>query len=306
MGRNARACSGARSKTFTCARCVCAGTASTISQGITTCFSCGSTSRNQPTQPANIRIAPSTLTAALVTRPAMSSMNPKASVIGHAVGCGITIPLRSAFEARCSLLIANESSASGYIDHKKNDDPNHINEMPVERQHVHAFVVLLLHPAKQRKRENEREAEQADRDVKCVQTHERVVGGAKQVGLDREAFVINQVMPLAGGADEENRAKRDGERPKRRKYSAIHFFQRAKREVNREAAREQANRIENRQLENFARRGTGDALANVKNVHHDKNREDRRLRSDQAEHADFATRGQNPRRLDRRWRKGRR
>ena len=58
------------------------------STGTDSWASCGRTSRNQPTAPAMARIAPSTLTAPLVTNPANSSVIPNASTIGHAVGAG--------------------------------------------------------------------------------------------------------------------------------------------------------------------------------------------------------------------------
>src|SRR5713226_1602590 len=55
------------------------------------CFSCGNTSRNHPTQPANVKIAPRMLTEALVTNPAKTNVRPKARMIGHVVGAGSSI-----------------------------------------------------------------------------------------------------------------------------------------------------------------------------------------------------------------------
>ena len=59
--------------------------------GMDSCFSCGNTSRNQPTQPASVKIAPRMLTEALVTNPAKTNVRPKARTIGHAVGAGSSI-----------------------------------------------------------------------------------------------------------------------------------------------------------------------------------------------------------------------
>jgi hypothetical protein len=54
--------------------------------------------------------------------------------------------------------------------------------------------------------------------------------------------------------------------------------------VNRQAARKQANREENGNLQNvFGCRAT-DALSNIKEIRDDKDCEDRRLRGDQAIH----------------------
>src|SRR5260370_21691230 len=68
----------------TCSRLVVTGT--TFSETDTrSCFSWDKTSRNQPTEPAIARIAPRTLTEALLTNPANTSLKPKASTIDHAV-----------------------------------------------------------------------------------------------------------------------------------------------------------------------------------------------------------------------------
>ena len=60
------------------------------------------------------------------------------------------------------------------------------------------------------KRENHGQSdhEQAHRDVKGMQADERVVGGAKEIRADGQAFVVNQVMPLTARADQKNRAER--------------------------------------------------------------------------------------------------
>jgi hypothetical protein len=59
--------------------------------GTDSCFSCGSTSQNHPTQPTTVKIAPKMLTVAVVTSPANNKATPKAATIGHAVGAGNSI-----------------------------------------------------------------------------------------------------------------------------------------------------------------------------------------------------------------------
>ena len=68
--------------------------------------------------------------------------------------------------------------------------------------------------------------------------------------------------------------------------------------MNGDAAREQADGAEDRQLQHLCRRGTAEALADVEDVGDDEDDEDRRLGHDEAGHADRAAIGQRPRRLD--------
>src|SRR6185369_14857605 len=76
--------------------------------GTASCASCGRTLRNQPTAPAITRTAPRTLTDALVTSPAKSSVVPNASTIGHAVGAGssMVFGVGDSLAIRMSLLTA--------------------------------------------------------------------------------------------------------------------------------------------------------------------------------------------------------
>ena len=65
-------------------------------------------------------------------------------------------------------------------------------------------------------------------------------------------------------------------------------------EMNRQAAREQADRVEDRHLEHVARSRSGQALPEIEEIGHDEDREDRRLGDDEDSHADHAAVGQRP------------
>src|SRR3981189_3639558 len=58
--------------------------------------------------------------------------------------------------------------------------------------------------------------------------------------------------------------------------------------VNRDAAREETDREEDRSAQNVPGLRASGALAGIKQIRHDENREHRRFRGDQAVHADAA------------------
>ena len=84
-----------------------------------------------------------------MTNPAKTSVRPKARMIGHAVGAGSSI-VRGVCAAPAGA--SNVSNAifqsfplsSNHVDDRKNDNPNRIHEMPVERQNVDTFSVFRI------------------------------------------------------------------------------------------------------------------------------------------------------------------
>src|SRR5262245_32135149 len=144
--------------------------------GTDSIFSCGKTSRNQPMYPLTASIAPTTLTAAFVTRPATTSITPKAKTIGDAVGAGSsTVSVRRCASA-CELMFRFASCtgvlAPDDVYDREHHDPHRVHEMPIERQHVDAVGVLLPHAAEPRECHHGREQDQADDHVKPVQSYQ--------------------------------------------------------------------------------------------------------------------------------------
>ena len=88
-------------------------------------------------------IAPRTLTAALVTIPANSSVIPNASTIGHAVGAGISIASGIVswfcFDSHSAFPFLAPDNVHDREDHH----PHHIHEVPIHRQDLDALGVLL-------------------------------------------------------------------------------------------------------------------------------------------------------------------
>ena len=79
-----------------------------------------------------------------VTRPAKSSVAPKARTIGQAVGAG-----RSTLFGRAALISSSVRSsvtcllsAPDHVDDREDDDPDGVHEVPVQREHVRAVRVL--------------------------------------------------------------------------------------------------------------------------------------------------------------------
>ena len=144
-----------------------------FSTGIDSRPSMGNTSRNQPTLPTIMRTMPSIEIEGLVTNPAKSSVTAEARTIGNAVGAGIS----SAVGAPASLTLVaslfaipiSSRSPSNDVDDGEHDDPDRIDEMPVERQHLDASAVLRSDLPSQREQENGRQSKKPDRHMEGVQ-----------------------------------------------------------------------------------------------------------------------------------------
>src|ERR1700689_2036436 len=88
-------------------------------------------------------------------------------------------------------------SATDHIDHREHNDPDHINEMPIQRKDVQPLAMLRFHFAQKSENHGESNSEQAYGDVKCMESHERVIRCAKEIRADVETSFVNQVMPFA-------------------------------------------------------------------------------------------------------------
>src|SRR5215469_5089338 len=178
---------------------------SSATTGTVTSCSCGKTSRNQPMHPARESTAPSKLTEKLVTRPANNKVHPKARTKGHAVGAGTSIS-RGAwrFSLTCSL-ISNVAislpSASQNVHDGKNDDPNRIHKMPVQRKDFYTTGVFLSDATGKREDRHNDEHDQSCGDVERVEADEGVVGCPEQIGGDRQPVFIDQPMPLLSSSE---------------------------------------------------------------------------------------------------------
>src|SRR6202044_1486770 len=122
---------------------------------------------------------------------------------------------------------------------------------------------------------------QSHNDVTRMQSNQRIEGGPKKIRLDRQADIMNQVIPLTRRRQQEDRTQQNRHRQKTLKHSPLRLTQRAHRKMNRDAARKQANRTQNRQLQHLRRRRSAQAFSDVVDISDDEDQKDRRLRQDE-------------------------
>src|SRR3974390_327038 len=180
------------------------------------------------------------------------------------------------------------SLAPDDIDNSEKDDPQDVDKMPVHRKNLHTQRVSGTNAAGEAEKQNDQEHDQADGDVEGVQADEGLVCGAEKVRRDGETLVVNQVMPFAAGAEEEEAAQQDGEEPGSKESSSLASLAKFLRKVNGDAAGEQADGEEDRRFQDFSRRGTREALSDVVDVSDNEDRKDRRFPDDEACHRDLA------------------
>src|SRR5215471_17470131 len=169
--------------------------------------------------------------------------------------------------------------------------------MPVEREHIQAFSVLLLHSGRQGEYHHGEQPQEACAHVEGVKTDERVISRAKKICGDGQAYPVNQAMPLASGADQKGGSQSQRQKPKEVESCNFPAVQGAYSQVNGQAARKQANRIEDRNFKDLLGGRPAEALSDIKKVGNDENREDGRFARDEREHSHTASRRKRPRRF---------
>src|SRR5258705_13249193 len=99
-----------------------------------------------------------------------------------------------------------------------------------------------------------------------MQADQRIVGRAEQVGADGKTYVVDEVMPLTRRAAEEHRAECDREGPPEQEGPRSRVAQRGHRQVDREAAGEEADRENDRGVNDLIRQRTRQAMPDVEEV----------------------------------------
>src|SRR5437879_8626418 len=116
-----------------------------------------------------------------------------------------------------------------------------------------------------------------------MRADQRIVGRAEQVRAEGKTYVVDEVMPLTGRAAEEHRAECDREGPPEQEGPRSRVAQRGHRQVDREAARQETDREDDRGVKDLIRQRTRQALPDVEEGGDDEEREDRRLGGDRSE-----------------------
>src|SRR6187551_2957982 len=129
---------------------------------VTSCGT-GSTSRNQPTHPATASTRPRALRETVVSRPAHVRASPTARTSGQAVGAGSSI---SAASGRGDVVTGiGVCSAPNEVDHGEDDDPDDVDEVPVQSEHADAPRVLAGNVTGQSEERDDADQAQAHDDM---------------------------------------------------------------------------------------------------------------------------------------------
>src|SRR6202047_2373060 len=140
--------------------------------------------------------------------------------------------------------------------------------MPVQGKHVDASRLLRSNAPCQSEEKHDAQHDQSSGNVKAVQANQRVVRCSKKVRGDGQPAFVDQAVPFLAGAKQKERTQDNGEKPQSQECSSPAALERPCCEVNRETAREQANRVEDGCLKHFAGRWSCEALPRVKQIGH--------------------------------------
>src|SRR5207245_11036950 len=156
------------------------------------CFATGRTSPHQPTRPRRKSTSPTTLTAMWVTSPAHPSVIPSAVTRGQTVGAGMAIVSATWVSLSSDAIRCLAWSTTDNVDHEKDDNPDDVDKMPIQRQRCDA---LSLHPgdiATEAQEQNQREQYQSHCHVHGVEPHQRVKRGPKEIRADGQVMSEDQ------------------------------------------------------------------------------------------------------------------
>ncbi len=155
------------------------------------------------------------LTDALVSSPANSSAAPTARKNGHAVGAGSCTTTCS---GRCSTDCCGVAMFFDFYRAMKYTTDSTTTQIASTKCQYSANTPMrcscsMRDVAQCGENHDDRQASQADDHVRRVQAHQRIKRRAEQVGADGQPFVIDQLIPLARGADDKDQPQHDGEQP---------------------------------------------------------------------------------------------
>src|SRR5215831_3743820 len=182
--------------------CVCTGAArrSGGSTGTASCFSTGRTSRHQPTRPRRKSTSPTTLTTRCVTSPAHPSVIPSAVTRGQTVDAGMATVSGAWGSLSTDAIRCLAGSTTDNVDHEKDDNPDDVDKMPIQRQHCDALTLRQGDIAPEAQDQHQRQQYQAYRHMHSVEPHQRVKRRPKEVRADGQMMHGDQPVPLERGS----------------------------------------------------------------------------------------------------------
>src|SRR5271155_5225223 len=106
-----------------------------------------------------------------------------------------------------------ECSSTDYVDSQKYHYPHGVDEVPIPREYVGALDVTFVHVAAHSQYQYEKNQQQADSHMQCVQADERVISRAEEIGANGQSVAVDEMAPFHRGADHELEAQREGYEP---------------------------------------------------------------------------------------------
>ena len=106
-----------------------------------------------------------------------------------------------------------------------------------------------------------------------MQSNQRIVSCSKQVRMDGQALLINQAIPLAGGAPEKGSPQRNCRQPADCESKGVALTKAPDGQVDRETAGKQTNGVKNRCVKNFFRRRSRQTLSQIEEVRYNEDHE---------------------------------
>ena len=107
---------------------------------------------------------------------------------------------------RCSwVVLVMASSVADEVDNREDDDPDHIDEVPVQAGDLAGHRLLRPEPSLRREPGHRQQVEHADGDVGTVEAGEHEEGATEEVAAQRQSLVV-EVLELVDLEAEEDRA----------------------------------------------------------------------------------------------------
>src|SRR5260370_8705463 len=96
-----------------------------------------------------------------------------------------------------------------------------------------------------------------------MQSHKRVLGSAKKISLHGQSFVINQMPPLNRGASQECCPEEERQKPPPCKCRSLRLAQGPDGQMNRQAARKQADGEQDGHMKHLLGCRSAETLAHI-------------------------------------------
>src|SRR5262245_51518524 len=198
--------------------------------------------------------APASTNASPKGAPAARRIRPRANIMGATVGRGISSGSSPGGESASRSLSRWFSIGTSYVhchtsllaatlspcdvDHREDDQPDDIHEVPVPGNQLDAATIHWRHEPAESQSQHGEHYHDARRHVQSVKADESVISGPEQITAWRQTVIDNQRAPLKGCSSQKDDAEQNRGRPPAEERRALRG--RFDREVDGDAAGKQA------------------------------------------------------------------